>query len=76
MFIAIFVFKYNLKDIYFKAPLSSLQCDFAIVQYGQEIRTELSLLDSKDHDRALQKVKEIRQILSYTKTASAIHHVL
>ncbi|XP_042611385.1 integrin alpha-E-like [Cyprinus carpio] len=51
-------------------------CDFAIVQYGLEIRTELSLLDSKNHARALLKVKEIQQLGKLTMTASAIHHVL
>uniref|UniRef100_A0A672RT44 Integrin, alpha E, tandem duplicate 1 n=1 Tax=Sinocyclocheilus grahami TaxID=75366 RepID=A0A672RT44_SINGR len=51
-------------------------CNFAIVQYGQEIRTELSLLDNENSARALLKVKEIQQLLKITKTASAIHHVL
>ncbi|XP_057207917.1 integrin alpha-E isoform X2 [Triplophysa rosa] len=51
-------------------------CDFAIVQYGFDIRTELSLLDNKESARALEKVKEIEQIQRFTKTASAIHHVL
>ncbi|XP_073674035.1 integrin alpha-E isoform X2 [Garra rufa] len=51
-------------------------CDFAIVQYGQEIRTELSLLDNKNGPRTLQKVKEIEQLGKLTMTASAIHHVL
>ncbi|KAK7156263.1 hypothetical protein R3I94_006369 [Phoxinus phoxinus] len=51
-------------------------CDFAIVQYGNIIRTELSLLDNEIGANALKKVKEIEQILQYTKTASAIHHVL
>ncbi|XP_067307222.1 integrin alpha-E-like [Pseudorasbora parva] len=51
-------------------------CDFAIVQYGNFTRTELSLLENEDGGRALDKVKEIQQIGSVTKTASAIHHVL
>ncbi|XP_048017276.1 integrin alpha-E-like [Megalobrama amblycephala] len=51
-------------------------CNFAIVQYGSSIRTELSLLENKDRARALQKVKKIQQIFNLTNTASAIHHVL
>ncbi|XP_067221175.1 integrin alpha-E isoform X2 [Chanodichthys erythropterus] len=51
-------------------------CDFAMVQYGSSIRTELSLLDNADGARTLQKVQEIKQIYNLTKTASAIHHVL
>ncbi|XP_065137524.2 integrin alpha-E-like [Paramisgurnus dabryanus] len=51
-------------------------CAFAIVQYGSGIRTELPLQDNKDAKRTLEKVKEIQQIGSITKTASAIHHVL
>lgn len=57
-------------------PPLSLQCNFAIVQYGSSIRTELSLLDNEDGARSLQKVKEIKQIYNLTKTASAINHVL
>nr|XP_055052171.1 integrin alpha-E [Misgurnus anguillicaudatus] len=51
-------------------------CDFAIVQYGSRIETELSLLDNKDGNRTLEKVKQIKQLYNLTKTASAIHHVL
>ncbi|XP_048017036.1 integrin alpha-E isoform X2 [Megalobrama amblycephala] len=51
-------------------------CDFAVVQYGDVIRTELSLLDNADGARTLQKIKEIQQIRKVTITASAIHHVL
>uniref|UniRef100_A0A8C2JAG8 Integrin, alpha E, tandem duplicate 2 n=1 Tax=Cyprinus carpio TaxID=7962 RepID=A0A8C2JAG8_CYPCA len=54
----------------------SLQCNFAIVQYGSMIRTELSLLDNENGTKTLEKVKEIQQIYNLTKTASAIHHVL
>ncbi|KAA0701878.1 Cullin-5 [Triplophysa tibetana] len=54
----------------------AIGCDFAVVQYGRDIRTELSHGDSEDRARALNKVKEIQQLGSFTKTASAIHHVL
>ncbi|XP_016092191.1 uncharacterized protein itgae.1, partial [Sinocyclocheilus grahami] len=68
------------KDFIYKAMFSvwktCFNCDFAIVQYGAEIRAELSLLDSKNHARAFQKIKEIQQIFNIRKTASAIHHVL
>ncbi|XP_065137491.1 integrin alpha-E [Paramisgurnus dabryanus] len=50
-------------------------CEFVIVQYGSRIKTELSLLDNKDGNRTLEKVKQIKQIGNLTKTASAIHHV-
>uniref|UniRef100_A0A8C1HXI0 Integrin, alpha E, tandem duplicate 1 n=1 Tax=Cyprinus carpio carpio TaxID=630221 RepID=A0A8C1HXI0_CYPCA len=63
-------------NVMFNVWKTCFNCDFAIVQYGLEIRTELSLLDSKDHARALLKVKEIQQIFNIKKTASAIHHVL
>ncbi|KAG7471282.1 hypothetical protein MATL_G00122780 [Megalops atlanticus] len=51
-------------------------CDFAIVQYGEDIRTELSLMENDDAAKVLEKVKNIKQIGSFTKTASAINHVL
>ncbi|KAJ8257046.1 hypothetical protein COCON_G00191980 [Conger conger] len=51
-------------------------CNFAIVQYGRNIRTELSLLENKNGTKAIEKVKSIEQIMHYTKTASAINHVL
>uniref|UniRef100_A0A8C1S2K7 Integrin, alpha E, tandem duplicate 1 n=1 Tax=Cyprinus carpio TaxID=7962 RepID=A0A8C1S2K7_CYPCA len=63
-------------NVMFNVWKTCFNCDFAIVQYGQEIRTELSLLDSKDPARALLKVKEIQQLGKLTMTASAIHHVL
>uniref|UniRef100_A0A8C1S2W6 Integrin, alpha E, tandem duplicate 1 n=1 Tax=Cyprinus carpio TaxID=7962 RepID=A0A8C1S2W6_CYPCA len=66
-------FIYNVMSNVWK---TCFNCDFAIVQYGLEIRTELSLLDSKNHARALLKVKEIQQLGMLTMTASAIHHVL
>jgi len=61
---------------YQKEQQLSPQCDFAIVQYGNTIRTELSLLDNEDSASTLEKVKEIQQIGHFTITASAIHHVL
>ncbi|KAK2881210.1 hypothetical protein QQF64_008442 [Cirrhinus molitorella] len=63
-------------NVIFNVWNTCFDCDFAIVQYGSKIRTELSLLDNKDGPRTLQKVKEIKQIYNLTKTASAIHHVL
>lgn len=51
-------------------------CNFAIVQYGSLIRTELLLLDNEDRAGSLLKVKQIKQIYNLTKTASAINHVL
>ncbi|KPP64337.1 hypothetical protein Z043_117328, partial [Scleropages formosus] len=53
-----------------------VNCKFAIVQYGNIVRTELSLTEKNDAREALEKVKNIQQILSYTITASAINHVL
>ncbi|XP_076832398.1 collagen alpha-6(VI) chain-like isoform X2 [Brachyhypopomus gauderio] len=55
---------------------SCFSCNFAIVQYGSEIRTELSLLENDDGTEALNKVKSIKQTYNLTKTASALHHVL
>ncbi|KAI5098705.1 integrin alpha-E isoform X1, partial [Silurus meridionalis] len=51
-------------------------CNFAIVQFGREIRTELSLTENNDTLSALDKVKSIKQVHAITKTASAIYHVL
>ncbi|KAJ8403836.1 hypothetical protein AAFF_G00347040 [Aldrovandia affinis] len=51
-------------------------CEFAVVQYGMTIRTELLLLENDNVTKALEKVKNIQQIYHYTKTASAINHVL
>ncbi|XP_060799639.1 integrin alpha-E isoform X2 [Neoarius graeffei] len=51
-------------------------CNFAIVQYGRNITTELSLQENEDGVRALNKVKNITQIHEITKTASALYHVL
>ncbi|XP_042627619.1 integrin alpha-E-like [Cyprinus carpio] len=63
------------KDFHLQCHVQCLENRFQL-QYGLEIRTELSLLDSKNHARALLKVKEIQQLGKLTKTASAIHHVL
>ncbi|KAK2831230.1 hypothetical protein Q7C36_016316 [Tachysurus vachellii] len=51
-------------------------CNFAIVQFGRDIRTELSLQENNDSNSALDKVKKIKQINAITKTASALYHVL
>ncbi|XP_067222151.1 integrin alpha-E-like [Chanodichthys erythropterus] len=68
------------KDFIYNVMLSvwkaCFNCNFAIVQYSSQIRTELSLLENKDRVRMLKKIKEIQQILGGTNTASAIRHVL
>ncbi|GAA6106326.1 collagen alpha-5(VI) chain-like isoform X1 [Tachysurus ichikawai] len=51
-------------------------CKFAVVQFGRDIRTELSLKENNDHLSALDKVKNIKQITALTRTASALYHVL
>ncbi|GAA6106323.1 integrin alpha-E isoform X2 [Tachysurus ichikawai] len=51
-------------------------CNFAIVQFGRDIRTELSLQENNDSNYALDKVKNIKQLGAITKTASALYHVL
>ncbi|XP_058655030.1 integrin alpha-E isoform X2 [Onychostoma macrolepis] len=66
-------FMYN---VMFNVWNTCFDCNFAIVQYGSKIRTELSLLDNENGAHSLQKVKEIQQIYNLTKTASAIHHVV
>ncbi|XP_077064921.1 integrin alpha-E isoform X1 [Siphateles boraxobius] len=63
-------------NVMFNVWKTCFNCDFAIVQYGNIIRTELSLLDNENGASTLQKVKEIQQIGHITITASAIHHVL
>ncbi|KAM9117800.1 integrin alpha-E isoform 1-T1 [Pangshura tecta] len=52
------------------------ECDFALVQYGSDIRTEFNLRDSWNANATLQKVQNITQLYNVTKTASAIQHVL
>ncbi|XP_068069795.1 cartilage matrix protein isoform X1 [Danio rerio] len=66
-------FIYNVMSNVWK---TCFDCNFAIVQYGSLIRTELSLLDNEDRVGSLLKVKQIKQIYNLTKTASAINHVL
>ncbi|KAI4905176.1 hypothetical protein NFI96_013908 [Prochilodus magdalenae] len=51
-------------------------CKFAVVQFGNEIRTELSLQENDDAAKALNKVKSITQLGKLTKTADALYHVL
>ncbi|KAF7699874.1 integrin alpha-E-like [Silurus meridionalis] len=53
-----------------------LSCKFAVVQYGRDIRTELSLNENDERLKALHKVKNIKQIHAITKTASALYYVL
>ncbi|XP_041734259.1 integrin alpha-E [Coregonus clupeaformis] len=50
-------------------------CEFAIVQYGSKIRTELSL-NEKDGPKAFETVKNIEQIKHATITASAIIYTI
>ncbi|XP_061868643.1 integrin alpha-E [Colius striatus] len=52
------------------------ECDFAVVQYGFEIRTEFDLRENLDPRATLQKVLDIVQVCNVTKTASAMQHVL
>ncbi|KAL7831659.1 hypothetical protein AOLI_G00292070 [Acnodon oligacanthus] len=59
-----------------KVWASCFTCNFAIVQFGSDIRTELSLKENDNVAKALDKVKSITQIGERTKTASALYHVL
>ncbi|XP_009988429.1 PREDICTED: integrin alpha-E [Tauraco erythrolophus] len=52
------------------------ECDFAVVQYGLEIRTEFDLRENWDPRATLQKVLDIVQVCNVTRTASAMQHVL
>ncbi|XP_006899853.1 PREDICTED: integrin alpha-E [Elephantulus edwardii] len=61
-----------MRDIYEKC----FECNFALVQYGAEIRTEFDLLDSQDVMASLARVQNITQVGNVTKTASAMQHVL
>lgn len=54
----------------------SLQCSFALVQYGAVIQTEFDLRYSQDAMASLSKVQNITQVKNVTKTASAMQHVL
>ncbi|XP_078404509.1 integrin alpha-E-like [Cetorhinus maximus] len=54
-----------------------LQCEFALVQYGEEIKTIFDLKDSREMDsRIFSIVKNMLQLGKVSKTASAIQHVL
>uniref|UniRef100_A0AAR2JPJ5 VWFA domain-containing protein n=1 Tax=Pygocentrus nattereri TaxID=42514 RepID=A0AAR2JPJ5_PYGNA len=59
-----------------KVWASCFTCNFAIVQFGSDIRTELSLQENDNVAKALDKVNSITQIGKRTKTASALYHVL
>ncbi|XP_043910808.1 integrin alpha-E [Protopterus annectens] len=52
------------------------KCLFAVVQYGDEIKTELSFNESYKKQQALERVQGIIQLGKVTKTASAIQHTL
>lgn len=57
-------------------PLPSLQCNFALVQYGRVIQTEFDLQYSQDVMASLSRVQNITQVGNVTRTASAMQHVL
>ncbi|XP_063002854.1 integrin alpha-E [Elgaria multicarinata webbii] len=52
------------------------ECVFALVQYGNIIKTEFDLRDGRKDGPALEKVPGVTQVCSVTRTASAIQHVL
>ncbi|NXI64673.1 ITAE protein, partial [Anseranas semipalmata] len=52
------------------------ECDFAVVQYGFEIKTEFDLRENRNPQATLQKVLDIVQVCNVTKTASAMQHAL
>uniref|UniRef100_A0A8C8SE85 Integrin subunit alpha E n=1 Tax=Pelusios castaneus TaxID=367368 RepID=A0A8C8SE85_9SAUR len=66
-------FIYNMMNTFYE---KCFECDFALVQYGSDIRTEFDLRDSWNTNDTLQKVRSITQLCNVTKTASAIQHVL
>ncbi|KAM7139540.1 integrin alpha-E isoform 3-T3 [Macrochelys suwanniensis] len=66
-------FIYNMMKAFYE---KCFECDFALVQYGTDIRTEFNLRDSWNANATLQKVQTITQLYNVTKTASAIQHVL
>ncbi|XP_031428713.1 integrin alpha-E [Clupea harengus] len=51
-------------------------CNFAVVQYGNFARTELSLKENDNATKAIGKIPGIEQITRVTVTATAINHVL
>ncbi|XP_067866934.1 integrin alpha-E-like isoform X2 [Heterodontus francisci] len=54
-----------------------LECEFALVQYGEEIKTIFDLKDSKEISSGIFSiVRNMPQLGKVTKTASAIQHVL
>uniref|UniRef100_A0A452GQN1 VWFA domain-containing protein n=1 Tax=Gopherus agassizii TaxID=38772 RepID=A0A452GQN1_9SAUR len=66
-------FIYNMMKAFYE---KCFECDFALVQYGSDIRTEFNLQDSWNANATLQNVQNITQLCNVTKTASAIQHVL
>ncbi|KAG7322153.1 hypothetical protein KOW79_015011 [Hemibagrus wyckioides] len=63
-------------DVIKKVWTKNFSYKFAVVQFGTDIRTELSLKENNDRLRALDKVKNIPQIYGDTMTTSALYHVL
>ncbi|XP_067823982.1 integrin alpha-E-like [Heptranchias perlo] len=54
-----------------------IECEFALVQYGEEIKTIFDLKDSRQmSSRIISIVRNMPQLGKITKTASAIQHVL
>ncbi|XP_051891483.1 integrin alpha-E-like [Pristis pectinata] len=54
-----------------------IECEFALVQYGEEIKTIFDLKDSQELSSGIFSiVRNMSQLGKVTKTASAIQHVL
>ncbi|XP_069767351.1 integrin alpha-E-like isoform X2 [Narcine bancroftii] len=54
-----------------------IECEFALVQYGKEIKTIFNLKDSQELSSGIfSTVRNMSQLGKVTKTASAIQHVL
>ncbi|XP_025070615.1 integrin alpha-E [Alligator sinensis] len=66
-------FIYTMMETVYK---KCFECNFALVQYGMDIRTEFDLRDSWNTSATLQKIQNIIQLCNVTRTASAIQHVL
>ncbi|KYO33785.1 integrin alpha-E-like [Alligator mississippiensis] len=66
-------FIYTMMETVYK---KCFECNFALVQYGMDIRTEFDLRDSWNTSATLQKIQNIIQLRNVTRTASAIQHVL
>ncbi|XP_059573491.1 integrin alpha-E [Alligator mississippiensis] len=66
-------FIYTMMETVYK---KCFECNFALVQYGMDIRTEFDLRDSWNTSATLQKIQNVIQLRNVTRTASAIQHVL